>query len=128
MSELLAELQQEGIRKEENVTYFKGKMGAYQGKLYLTDKRLALTAKSMASNINFGGLIGGIISAIIRRKSADVVQLNLQLEDIQSFEQGKIGLNKNVLIIKDKEGNEHKIGVRKYAPWEELLNAKPVEA
>lgn len=116
------ELQNEGIIKEEKILYLKSALNGQQGNLTLTPKRIVLDAHKSAVHTGAGGLIGVAILEIFRKKiekSKDI--FNLEPSQIESVEQGKHGINKNVLLIKDKQNNTYKIIVKNYPEWEAKL-------
>ncbi len=94
----------EQIIKQETAIYIKGKIRGYPGKLVLTNNRLVFQ-KTM--NFMFG-LLGMLISSIRGR-----VLIDLPLSSIAGVERTKFGLNKNVLLLKAKTGEEHKITISK---------------
>lgn len=109
-------LNQEGILKEEKVGYLKSKMNLLQGHLYLTSKRLVLEAHKTTVG---GGILGAILKKKVEKKDYG---FNLEFKDIKNFEQGKQGLNKNILEVNTSQGETYRIVVKKYNDWQEELN------
>jgi len=111
------ELQSEGILKEESVGYLKSALNLQQGKLVLTPKRIVLDAHK--TTVNTGGLLGAFLKTKVEQ---DKTIFNLEHSNIQSVVQGKHGVNKNVLEIKDKQNNTYRIMVKDYPEWEAAIN------
>ena len=113
------ELTQEGIQKEENIGYLKSALNMQQGKLTLTPKRLHLEAHK--TTVGGGGLLGAFLK---KKVEAEQEIFNLEFNNIASVEQGKHGVQKNVLEITDKQNNKHRIIVKDYPEWEAALKQK----
>jgi len=126
MSEILSELEKEGISKQEKVTFFKSKISALEGQIYLTPSRLVVMSVS-GTKVRLGGLVGAIIE-LTKKKSYPVLQLNIELDKIKNLNKGKFGLNKNILEITNQDDEVIKVGVKNYEEWESLLKPKTVSA
>jgi hypothetical protein len=126
MSAVLAELEKEGISKQEKVTFFKSKINALEGQIYLTPTRLVVMSVS-ANKVRLGGLVGAFIE-LTKKKTYPVLQLNIELDKIKDLNKGKFGLNRNILEITNQEDEVIKVGVKNYEEWESLLKAKVVSA
>jgi hypothetical protein len=111
------ELQTEGIIKEESVGYLKSSLNMLPGNLVLTPRRIVLDAHK--ASVNIWGLIGMLFK---HKAGKDSTIFNLEHSNIQSVVQGKHGVNKNVLEIKDNQNNTYKIIVKDYPDWESALN------
>ena len=122
MSAVLAELEKEGISKQEKVTFFKSKINALEGQIYLTPTRLVVMSVS-ANKVRLGGLVGAIIE-LTKKKTYPVLQLNIELDKIKDLNKGKFGLNRNILEITNQEDEVIKVGVKNYEEWESLLKAR----
>lgn len=102
--------------KEEKVGYLKSKANLLQGTLKLTDDRLILEAHKTG----VGGM--GLLGSILKRKvEKENYGFDVALNEIEGVNQGKQGLQKNILEVKTKEG-EYRIVVKSYDEWANLLS------
>ncbi|MDX2362675.1 MAG: hypothetical protein QNK23_17835 [Crocinitomicaceae bacterium] len=118
VSEQLEDLIQEGLIKEEDGMYIKGKMKALIGKMYITKSRVAFLHRPMRIN---QGLLGNWIVKKMGKEPKDEMIFLLNLADIKDLKQGKFGINKNVLDFSDNKGTHHRITVKKYPEWEAMM-------
>lgn len=102
--------------KSEKVSYLKTKLQLLNGELFLTEDRLILVSNktTIAS-----GFIGRWIKKKIESKKHG---FDLKLSDITDVNQGKHGVQKNVIEITDKTGNTYRIIVKNYDLWELSIN------
>ena len=110
------ELSAEGIIKEEKIGYLKSSLNMQQGNLTMTPKRIVLDAHKTA--VGGLGLIGALLSKKVEKRN---VIFNLEHSAIDSVAQGKHGVNKNVLEIKDNQNNTYRILVKNYPEWETAI-------
>jgi len=113
------ELTNEGIIKEEAIGYLKSSLNLQQGQLTLTNKRLHLEAHK--TTVGTGGLLGMFLKKKVEQPK-DI--FDLEFSHIASIEQGKHGVQKNVLEVTDKLNNKFRIIVKNYPEWESAIKAK----
>lgn len=102
--------------KSEKVSYLKTKLQLLNGELFLTEDRLILVSNKTT-------IASGFIGRWIKRKiESKKYGFDLKLSDITGVNQGKHGIQKNVLEITDKTGNTYRIIVKKYDLWELSIN------
>lgn len=101
--------------KKEKVSYLKSKIGLLNGVLYLTNNGLLLIANktTIAS-----GLLGRLLKKKVEEKKYG---FNIELSQIKNINQGKHGLQSNVLEILDHQDNTYRIIVKSYKNWEQIL-------
>ncbi len=102
--------------KEEKVGYLKSKLNLLQGKLVLTRSRLVLDAHKTTAG---GGILGLILKSRVEKKNYG---FDLELKRIKNIEQGKHGLQKNILEVTDDNENTYRILVKDYQEWADMLN------
>lgn len=102
--------------KSEKVSYLKTKLQLLNGELFLTEDRLILVSNKTT-------IASGFIGRWIKRKiESKKYGFDLKLSDITDVNQGKHGIQKNVLEITDKTGNTYRIIVKNYDLWELSIN------
>ncbi len=104
------------MEKTENVMYLKSSMMGMPGKLTLTNGILELEAHKQ-------GVAGlGILGAILKRKvEAPNHGFKWELKDIAEITQGKHGVQKNVLEVKNAQGEQFRILVKNFEEWKTLI-------
>jgi len=121
ISEQIEDLIQEGLVKEEDGIYIKGKMKGLIGKAYITKTRMAFLHKPMKIN---QGLLGNWIVKKMGKEPNEELIFLLNLADIKDLKQGKFGINKNVLDFSDESGVHHRVTVKKYPEWEAMMKGQ----
>lgn len=105
-------LKQEGLLKEEKVGYLKSKLNLLQGHLYLSKKRLVLEAHKTG----VGG--GGLLSFFLKKKVEEQnYGFDLEFADIKTIQQGKQGMQKNILEVTTTSNETYRIIVKNYDEW-----------
>lgn len=112
-----AELEKEGILKEEKIMYFKSKANALQGHIYLTPNRLVVDAHK--TGVGGMGLLGAILKKKVEEKNYG---FEVERGKIAKIEKGKFGVHKNILQITDAEDNVHRVAVKNFSDWEQAIN------
>jgi hypothetical protein len=107
------------ILKQESIGYLKSAINLQQGSLFMTSKKLTLEAHKTG----VGGL--GILGAFLKSKVEKVNTIfEIDYANIQAVTQGKHGLQKNVLEIKDRQNNLYRVIVKNYQEWEDAIKQK----
>lgn len=110
-------LSEEFILKEEMVSYLKSGINLLNGNLYLTPERLILNAHKIG--VGGFGLLGAVLNQKVKKKRYG---FNLKFSEITKIEQGKHGLQNNVLKVTDRQNNTYRIMVKNYHEWEKELS------
>ena len=104
------------MEKTEFVTYLKSSMMAMPGQLTLKDQTLELEAHKQG----VGGL--GFLGAILKRKVESTNHgFKWAVSDITEITQGKHGVQKNVLEVRNSSGEHYRILVKNFDEWKTLL-------
>jgi hypothetical protein len=104
------------MEKTENVMYLKSSIMGMPGILKISNGTLELEAHKQG----VGGL--GILGAILRRKvEAPNHGFKWEISDITEITQGKHGVQKNVLEVKNGKGEQFRILVKNFEEWKTLI-------
>lgn len=95
---------------------FKSKLNMQFGAVVLTDRRLVFANRGGKWLMAFGA-IGGLIQGL-RKKIPENVEVSIPRDQIASAEQGKQGLNKNILEVTTTSGESHRFSTK---PVEDFL-------
>ncbi len=107
------------MEKSEEILYLKSTLMAMPGKLIINGNELELTAYKQG----VGGL--GILGALFKQKVESVNHgFKCLIDDVLEINQGKHGLQKNILELKLKDGNQYRIQVKNYEEWKKLIENK----
>ena len=107
------------IKFEYNIEYSsKVKGGGKSAHLYLTNKRLLWIAIREVPGANMFGLIGGLVNVIF---SSTKWGGAIPLEDIESFEDGKMGLLSKAFIVNTKSGTVAKFNASPIDEWKNAI-------
>ncbi|WP_375562817.1 hypothetical protein ACE193_09910 [Bernardetia sp. OM2101] len=101
------------VLKQEKVGYLKSKISLLQGTLYLTEEKLVLQAHK--AGVGGGGILGFFLKKKVEEKNYG---FNLEFSKIKSIQQGKQGLQKNILEVTDIADETYRIVVKNYSEWE----------
>jgi hypothetical protein len=104
------------MEKTESVMYLKSSMMGMPGKLSLSNGILELEAHKQ-------GVSGfGILGALLKRKvEAPNHGFKWEIADITEITQGKHGVQKNVLEVKNAQGEQFRILVKNFEEWKALI-------
>ncbi|MGV6861428.1 MAG: hypothetical protein ACWA41_06635 [Putridiphycobacter sp.] len=108
--------QSEKIVKQEKIGYLKSKLNLMQGVLTLTPNRLILEAHK--TGVGGRGLLDTFLRKQVEKKNYGFA---LERSQIKAVNQGKHGVQKNVLEITNPENETFRIIVQDYQEWEDLL-------
>ena len=104
------------MEKSEDVLYLKSSIMAMPGKLMINGNNIELIAHKQG----VGGL--GLLGAIFKQKVESVnCGFKCLINDVEEINQGKHGLQKNILELKLKNGNQFRIQVKNFEEWKKLI-------
>lgn len=106
-------LPDETILKKGFASHLESKMKLRSGTGYLTNQRF------MYYRSRLPWLLDGELTTLLFPR---VMAIEIPLHSIASISRGKYGLNKNVLIIKTKMGQEHSLIMEKFEKWFSALS------
>jgi hypothetical protein len=100
-SEEMGLLQEEGMVHQQMIQWFKAKLSAQPGRIYITRKRIV---------VEYSGnpMAGILLKALFKSQGARVV-FNSLISDIVGIEKEKFGMNQ-VTLITDRQGHQVRIG------------------
>lgn len=101
----------------EKVIWLKGKIMGYQATLNLYHHGIEMTTPP--TFLRMLGLIGLLFASFSKGKEV----FSLSFAQIAKMEQGKHGINTNILELTDKEGQTYRIAVKDYSHWDKLLSS-----
>lgn len=104
------------MKKEEQIGYLKSALNLMQGTLTLDNDKLILDAHK--TGVGGMGLIGSLLKKKVESKSFG---FETQLTEIKSVEQGKHGVEKNVLEITLSSGEQYKVIVKDFNDWKSAI-------
>lgn len=110
-------VQGEGSVKDERVGFLKSKLNLMQAELFLTPNRLMLEAHA-------NGVAGfGLLGALLRKKAEQKDHgFNIPIKEIIKVEEGRHGLQKNILEITVSSGKTYRMMVKDFKEWEMEIN------
>ena len=104
------------MEKTENVLYLKSTLMAMPGKLTLSDQTLELEAHKQG----VGGL--GLLGTLLKRKVESANHgFKWSLSDITEITQGKNGVQKNILEVRNSNGEQFRIQVKNFEGWKSSI-------
>jgi len=104
------------MEKSDSVLYLKSPLMAMPGKLTLIDQTLELEAHKQG----VGGL--GILGALFKRKvESQNHGFKWSVREIVEITQGKHGVQKNVLELRNSNGEQFRILVKNFEEWKSVL-------
>lgn len=107
------------MEKSENVLYLKSSLMAMPGQLSINGNNLELTAHKQG----VGGL--GLLGAIFKQKVESVnYGFKCLVDDVVEINQGKHGLQKNILELKLKNSDQFRIQVKNFEEWKTLIESE----
>ena len=99
--------------EEKNVMWLKSKFQGFGGRLVVTDRRLVFAQTGIPSL----GLLGLLFN------KQGTVRVQVAKSDLENVEKGQHGRAKNVLSLKNKEGEEYRFVLSTpYSTWEQRIN------
>jgi hypothetical protein len=106
------------MEKKESVLYLKSAVMAMPGKLSLNGKILELDAHKQG----VGGL--GLLGALLKRKVESTNHgFSWSIDEIASINQGKHGVQKNVLEVNHQDGRQFRIQVSNFEEWKNAIES-----
>lgn len=108
---------------ERPATYVPPKGRARMGHAVLTSARILLFDQKWLPSTGFA--IGGPLAAAVAEKLQERHEaggpfLDLALSDVAAVERGRKGLNKDVLVVRTRGGEEHRF-IGMYSDWSPLI-------
>lgn len=100
-NEEYALLNEEGLVQSKMIQWFKGKLNAQPGHIYITQKRIIVEFS--------GNPMAGVLLKVLFKSQGPRVIFNSLHTDIQSVEDEKFGIN-TVAVITDKHGSQVRVG------------------
>jgi hypothetical protein len=94
-------LNEEHFVHQQMIQWFKGKLNAQPGKIYITRKRIVIEYS--------GNPIAGILPKLVFKSQRPRVVFNALHKDIVSIVNEKFGMN-TVAVITDRDGNQVRVG------------------
>ena len=107
------------VLKQESVGYLKSKINMQQGELILSSQKITLTAHK--TGVGGFGLLGALLKSKVEKVNS---VFDLEFKNISAINQGKHGLQKNVLEITDKQDLTYRMIVKDYEEWEQAIRQK----
>ena len=124
MDKMKGQEEGEEILHSESGIYMKGLFGSRVGKVILTDRRLAFVEERNVTTGGAGGLVGSLAAkAIVHAAGWDKkLKMSVPFAEIERYEQGKQGRNKNIMLLFTKGGEQFKLSLGSdYEGWVERL-------
>lgn len=107
------------ILKEEIVFYLKSKINLQAGVLFITPSRIILRShKTKEENFGFLNFL------FKQHREGDRTIFDIEYKDIRSVSERRLSLQKNIMIIIDKNQNMYYVLVKNYKEWEDYLIQK----
>ena len=112
---------EETVLDDRKVTYIGSKPKI--GRAILTSRRIVLFDEKWSSTTGYG--VGGPVVAALAerlqaRHEAGGPYLDLPLSEVADVERVRKGLNKDVLLLRTRDGDEHRF-IGMYSEWSPLL-------
>ena len=120
----------EQLIEKGNASLMKTKINLLIGKLYVTDQRFVFLPSGSTGMAALGAL-GGILSELIMGNKIRKQAIDVPIDQVAGYKQGKHGMNKKILDIELPEGEKRFILNAKFEKWDTALKtagARPEQA
>ncbi len=113
-------LPNEQLIEKGNASLMKTKVNLLIGKLYITNQRFVFMPSSSTGMAALGAL-GGILAQLIMGDKIRKQAIDVPIDQIASYKQGKHGLNKKILDIQLPDGEKRFMLNAKFEKWDTAL-------